>query len=52
MGIRKLKAGLIKMNTGSKKVLIKNGFKIEGKLKSEMIYEGKRVDAYILGKIL
>ena len=52
MGIQKLKAGLIKMNTGSKKVLIKNGFKIEGKLKSEMIYEGKRVDAYILGKIL
>ena len=51
-GIKKLKAGLYEMNIGSKKVLIKNGFKIEGKFKSEIIYEGKRFNSYWFGKIL
>ena len=40
------------MNKGSKKVLTKNGFKIEGKFKSEAIYKGKRVDTFWYGKIL
>ena len=39
--IKKLKAGLYKMNIGSKKVLKKNGFKVEGKLKSEISYKKK-----------
>ena len=51
-GIKKLKAGLYEMNIGSKKVLIKNGFKIEGKFKSEIIYKGKRFNVYWFGKIL
>ena len=51
-GIKKLKAGLYEMNIGSKKVLIKNGFKIEGKFKSEIIYKGKRFIVYWFGKIL
>ena len=51
-GIKKLKAGLYEMNIGSKKVLMKNGFKIEGKFKSEIIYKGKRFNSYLLGKIL
>ena len=51
-GIKKLKAGLYEMNIGSKKVLIKNGFKIEGKFKSEIIYKGKRFISYWFGKIL
>ena len=51
-GIKKLKAGFIKLNTGSKKVLIKNGFKIEGKLKSEIIFKGRRVDTFWLGRVL
>ena len=51
-GIKKLKAGLYEMNIGSKKVLIKNGFKIEGKFKSEIIYKGKRFILYWFGKIL
>ncbi len=51
-GIKKLKAGYIEMNKGSKKVLTKNGFKIEGKFKSEAIYKGKRVDTFWFGKIL
>ena len=49
-GIKKLKAGFIKLNTGSKKVLIKNGFKIEGKLKSEITHitktEWKKLSKY------
>ena len=51
-GIKKLKAGLYEMNIGSKKVLMKNGFKIERKLKSEIIYKGKRFNSYWFEKIL
>ena len=51
-GIKKLKAALYEMNIGSKKVLMNNGFKIEGKLKSEIIYKGKRFNSYWFGKIL
>ena len=51
-GIKKLKAGLYEMNIGSKKVLMKNGFKIEGKFKSEIIYKGRRFNSYRFGKIL
>ena len=40
------------MNKGSKKVLTRNGFKIEGKFKSEAIYRGRRVNTFWLGKIL
>ena len=51
-GVKKLKAGLYKLNIGSEKVLIKNGFKIEGKFKSEIIYKGKRFNLHWFGKIL
>ena len=51
-GLKKLKAGLYEMNIGSKKVLEKNGFKFEGKFKSERIFKNKRVDHYFFGKIL
>ena len=40
------------MNIGSKKILMRNGFKIEGKFKSEIIYKGKRFISYWFGKIL
>ena len=52
MGLKKLKAGLYEMNIGSKKVLEKNNFKLEGKMKSEVIYKGKRYNLYWFGKIL
>ncbi len=52
MRIKKLKAGFYEMNTGSKKVLIKNGFKIEGKFKSEIIFKKKRYTSYLFGKVL
>lgn len=50
--LKKLKAGLYKMNKGSKRVLIKNGFKVEGRLKSEIFYKNKRSDLILFGKIL
>ena len=51
-GLKKLKAGLYEMNIGSKKVLEKNNFKLEGIMKSEIIYKGKRYNSYWFGKIL
>ena len=50
--IKKLKAGFYQMNKGSKKVLKKNGFKIEGKFKSEVKYNNKRYSTHWYGKIL
>lgn len=52
MGLKKLRAGLYEMNIGSKKALEKNNFKLEGKLKSELLFNGKRCNAYLFGKIL
>ena len=51
-GIKKVKAGLIEMNKGSEKVLKNCGFKIEGILKSELIYNKKRYSHYLYGKVL
>ena len=51
-GLKKLRAGFYEMNIGSKKVLEKNNFKLEGKFKSEIVYKGKRCDFYWFGKIL
>ena len=52
MGIKKLKAGCYEKNIGSKKVLEKNKFKLEGKLESEFIYKKKRIAQYLFGRIL
>ena len=52
MGIKKLKAGCYEKNIGSKKVLEKNKFKLEGKLESEYIYKKKRMAQYLFGRIL
>lgn len=51
-GLKKLKAGLYEMNIGSKKILEKNNFKLEGNLKSEIIFKGKRYNSYLFGKSL
>ena len=50
--LKKLKAGFHKMNKGSKKVLEKNGFILEGKFKSEAVYNKKRYLNYWYSKIL
>tara|TARA_B100000795_G_C22717446_1_gene406054 strand:- start:388 stop:906 length:519 start_codon:yes stop_codon:yes gene_type:complete len=52
MGLKKIKAGLSENNIGSKNVLIKNNFKLEGKLQSELIYNGKRINHSLFGKVL
>lgn len=52
IGLKKLKAGFHEKNIGSKKVLEKNNFKLEGKMISEIFYKGKRYDSYWFGKIL
>jgi|TARA_B100001093_G_C26811055_1_gene1007602 [ribosomal protein S5]-alanine N-acetyltransferase len=51
-GIKKLKAGCYSNNLPSVKVLMKNGFKLEGVLKSEIIYKKKRIDGLIFGKLI
>jgi RimJ/RimL family protein N-acetyltransferase len=50
--IKKINAGFYKINKGSERVLKKNGFKIEGILKSQIIHKKKRIDSIIMGKIL
>jgi RimJ/RimL family protein N-acetyltransferase len=52
MGLKKLKAGLYEVNIGSKKVLEKNNFKLEGKMKSEIILKRKRCNYDWFGKVL
>ena len=52
MRLKKIKARVYQMNIASKKVLEKNNFKLEGKMKSEIIYKGKRYNSYSFGKIL
>jgi [ribosomal protein S5]-alanine N-acetyltransferase len=52
IGIKKLKAGCYEKNIGSKKVLEKNKFKLEGKLESEFIYKKKRVAQFLFGRVL
>ena len=51
-GLKKIKASFVSINKGSEKVLKKNGFKIEGKFKSEIVYKNKRYDKYLYGKII
>ena len=52
MGLKKLKAGFYEKNIGSKKVLEKNNFKLEGKFRSALVYKGKRYNLFWFGKIL
>ena len=42
--LNKLNAGVADKNEGSKKVLIKNGFKIEGKKKKHLFYNNQWMD--------
>jgi len=51
-GLKKIKARLYEKNIGSKRVLEKNNFKLEAKMKSEINFKGKRYSAYWFGKTL
>ena len=48
--LKKLIAGCYKNNHASIKVLKKNSFKIEGELKSQVIFESKRINKLIFGR--
>ena len=50
--LKKLRAGVIELNIGSKMVLEKNNFKQEGILKSQQLFQGKRYNVYCYGLIL
>ena len=50
--LKKLFAGTYSINYASKKVLEKNNFKCEGKLKSSIEFQKKRYDSMIYGLIL
>ena len=39
-------------NISSKKVLLKNKFKLEGKLKKQYKFNNKRIDGLVYGKII
>ena len=50
--LKKLNAECYSINIGSKKVLLKNKFKLEGTLKSHVFYKNKRLSAYLFGLVL
>ncbi len=50
--LKKLFAGTYSINEASKRVLLKNKFKCEGKLRSSIVFKNKRYDSLIYGKIL
>lgn len=47
--LNKINAACISINIGSQKCLKKNNFKIEGKLKSQLIYRKKKYDEIYFG---
>ena len=47
--LEKISAGCYENNIGSLRVLEKNKFKIEGRIKKNIIFENKRIDSLILG---
>ena len=50
--LKKLQAGLYEINYASKKALEKNKFKLEGILKSQILFNNKRYKSYWYGLIL
>ena len=50
--LKKITAGVYSNNIFSKKLLLKNKFKLEGTLEKQFQYGNKRVDKLIYGKVL
>ena len=50
--IKKLQASCYEINKGSKKILLKNKFKLEGILKKQIFFKNKRYDSFLFGLIL
>ena len=51
MGLRKIYAGCSEQNEGSKRVLMKCGFQIEGVRKKHLFYDGKWLDQIDFGLV-
>ena len=51
LGLEKINSGYYAPNVGSAKVLDRCGFKIEGKILSNVIFEGNRVDSILVGYV-
>ena len=51
LNLCKLKAGVYADNIGSYMAFRKAGFCIEGRLKDQVFYDGKRMDLIVLGKV-
>lgn len=49
--IQRIEASVYPWNEGSKKVLIKNGFKLEGVLRKSVKKDGKIIDKYMFSKL-
>jgi len=50
--LKKIIAGVYSNNFSSRKILLKNGFKLEGTIKKYYLYKKKRIDKLIYGKTL
>ena len=51
LGLVKITAGCYESNKGSKKVLLKAGFEVEGFRKKQVVLSNQREGVYILGII-
>ena len=51
LGLVKITAGFYESNKGSKKVLLKAGFEVEGFRKKQVVLSNQREGVYILGII-
>ncbi len=49
MNLRRLTAGMPKVNSASKKCFVNNGFIVEGTLRKHFFYNGQYVDVYVVG---
>jgi RimJ/RimL family protein N-acetyltransferase len=47
--LKKITAGTYSSAIGSQKILIRNGFKLEGVLVKQIFYKNKRIDHHIYG---
>ncbi len=50
--LKKIQAGIYEYNLASKKLLIKNKFKLEGSFNYQLLYKNKRCKKLIYGKII
>ena len=50
--LKKIVASLYSNNTASQRVLEKNKFKLEGRIKKKFVFKNRRLDQLIFGKLI